>query len=156
MINELIIKKNNKGFSLVELIIVVLIIAIIAVVLAPQVVKYVGQARINTDKNNAAEIKSAVQVAVADYEAHGYGYNDNLRAAPTEYYLTPNKNGKPGTGWVRGEHGSAVSKWNEMRNFIAETTGNDIPKIMEKDKNKWKVSIDRRGSVTVETIYVAS
>ena len=34
MINELIIKKNNKGFTLVELIVVVLIIAIIAAVLA--------------------------------------------------------------------------------------------------------------------------
>ena len=38
MINELIIKKNNKGFTLAELIVVVLIIAIIAAVLAPQVV----------------------------------------------------------------------------------------------------------------------
>ncbi|MCI5848904.1 MAG: type II secretion system GspH family protein, partial [Lachnoclostridium sp.] len=35
-------KKNNKGFSLVELIVVVLIMAIIAVALAPQVMKWVN------------------------------------------------------------------------------------------------------------------
>lgn len=62
-------KNNNKGFSLVELIVVVLIIAIIAVALAPQVVKYVGQARTSVSENNAATIKSAVQAAVAEYQA---------------------------------------------------------------------------------------
>ena len=84
MINELIIKKNNKGFSLVELIIVVLIIAIIAVALAPQVVKYVGRSKEDVDKNNAAVLKTEVQAAVANYVAQGYGFNPNLRATPSE------------------------------------------------------------------------
>ena len=61
-------RKNNKGFSLVELIVVVLIIAIIAVALAPQVVKYVQKSRDNVALNNAATIKSAVQAAVAEYQ----------------------------------------------------------------------------------------
>lgn len=60
-------RKNNKGFSLVELIVVVLIIAIIAVALAPQVVKYVQKSRTNVGLNNAATIKSSVQAAVAEY-----------------------------------------------------------------------------------------
>lgn len=68
MMKKLLAKKqNNKGFSLVELIVVVLIIAIIAVALAPQVMKWVGTARTNVDDNNEANIKSAVSVAVADY-----------------------------------------------------------------------------------------
>ena len=61
-------RKNNNGFSLVELIVVVLIIAIIAVALAPQVVKYVQKSRDNVALNNAATIKSAVQAAVAEYQ----------------------------------------------------------------------------------------
>lgn len=152
MINELIIKKNNKGFTLVELI-VVLIIAIIAAVLAPQVVKYVGRSKEAVDKNNAAVLKTEIQAAVANYVAQGYGFNPNLRATPSEYYLTPNKNGKPGTGWVQGKNGTAVASWKEMRLFILEETASDIPQITEKGKNTWKASIDRKGTVTIETIY---
>ena len=153
MINELIIKKNNKGFTLAELIVVVLIIAIIAAVLAPQVVKYLGQSKTNADKHNAAVLKTEVQAAVANYVAQGYGFNLSLKATPSEYYLTPNKNGKPVTGWVHGEKGSAVASWDQMRLFILEETGSDIPQIEEKGKNTWKASIDRKGAVTIETIY---
>ena len=46
-------KRNNKGFSLVELIIVIAIMAILAGVLAPQFVKYIGRSRISTDIQNA-------------------------------------------------------------------------------------------------------
>ena len=153
MINELIIKKNNRGFTLVELIVVVLIIAIIAAVLAPQVVKYIERSKEAVDKNNAAVLKTEVQAAVADYVAQGYGFNPNLKATPSEYYLTPNKNGKPGTGWVQGKNGTAVASWVEMRLFILEETGSDIPQITEEGKNTWKASIDRKGAVTIETIY---
>jgi len=60
--------KNNKGFSLVELIVVVLIMGIIAVALAPQVMKWVGTARENSDNNTSKDLKNAVQVALADYQ----------------------------------------------------------------------------------------
>ena len=36
-------RRNNKGFTLVELIIVIAIIAILAAVLAPQYIRYVAQ-----------------------------------------------------------------------------------------------------------------
>ena len=64
-------KKNNKGFSLVELIVVVLIIGVIAVALAPQVMKWVGESKTNTDNNNAATLKSIVQAALADWQKDG-------------------------------------------------------------------------------------
>lgn len=66
------IEKENNGFSLVELIVVVLIIAIIAVALAPQVMKYVRTASINTDLNNAGNIKSAALAGAAYYVASGH------------------------------------------------------------------------------------
>ena len=54
-------EQNNKGFSLVELIIVIAIMAILVGVLAPQFIKYVERSRNSTDRQNAAEFITAVQ-----------------------------------------------------------------------------------------------
>lgn len=62
-------KMNNKGFSLVELIIVIAIMAILIVVLAPQYLKYVEKSRNSTDVTNATEIVTAIQVYAADPDA---------------------------------------------------------------------------------------
>jgi len=59
-------KMNNKGFSLVELIVVVLIMAIIAVALAPQVMKWVENSRKSTDIENYNALVEAANVAAAD------------------------------------------------------------------------------------------
>ena len=56
-------KMNNKGFSLVELIVVVLIMAIIAVALAPQVMKWVENSRKSTDIENYNALVEAANVA---------------------------------------------------------------------------------------------
>lgn len=62
-------KMNNKGFSLVELIIVIAIMAILIVVLAPQYLKYVERSRNSTDLQSATEFKDACEVYAADPEA---------------------------------------------------------------------------------------
>lgn len=61
-------KKDNKGFSLVELIIVVAIMAILVGLLAPQYIKYVEKSRKSADANNINEIVNALQVYAADPE----------------------------------------------------------------------------------------
>ncbi len=59
-------KLNNKGFSLVELIIVIAIMAVLVGVLAPQFIKYVEQSRRSTDIQNADMLKEAYQADIAD------------------------------------------------------------------------------------------
>ncbi len=59
-------KMNNKGFSLVELIIVIAIMAILVVVLAPQYLKYVEKSRVSSDAQTAVEFESALSVLASD------------------------------------------------------------------------------------------
>lgn len=59
-------KNDNKGFSLIELIVVIAIMAILVGVLAPQFIKYIESSRQSTDIQNASAIRSAVEVGVAD------------------------------------------------------------------------------------------
>lgn len=63
-------KRNNKGFSLVELIVVVLIMAIIAVALAPQVMKWVENSRKANDATLVDSVCSAGLLALADVDAY--------------------------------------------------------------------------------------
>ncbi|MDE6603044.1 MAG: prepilin-type N-terminal cleavage/methylation domain-containing protein [Lachnospiraceae bacterium] len=57
---------NDKGFSLVELIIVIAIMAILIVVLAPQYLRYVEKSRVSSDQTTIVEYINAMQVLAAD------------------------------------------------------------------------------------------
>jgi len=58
--------KNNKGFSLVELIIVVAIMAVLMGILAPQYIRYVEKTRIRADDSIVSDIDKACQATLAD------------------------------------------------------------------------------------------
>ncbi len=59
-------KLNNKGFSLVELIIVIAIMVILVAVLSPVFTKYVERGRKSTDVQTASELVTAIQTAAVD------------------------------------------------------------------------------------------
>lgn len=59
------VRKNNKGFSLVELIIVMAIMAILIGAIAPQVFAYVEESRESKDRQILATVFTAVQTSIA-------------------------------------------------------------------------------------------
>ncbi len=58
--------KNNKGFSLVELIIVIAIMAILVGVIAPQLIKYIEKSRQSADIQLCDTVKTAMTTAMSD------------------------------------------------------------------------------------------
>ena len=58
--------KNNKGFSLVELIIVIAIMAILVGVMAPQLIKYIEKANVSADVQICDSVRTAVTTTMMD------------------------------------------------------------------------------------------
>ena len=63
-------KLGNKGFSLVELIVVIAIMAVLVGVLAPTLIKNIEKSRESKDAQNVEQIKSACEVALQNEKAY--------------------------------------------------------------------------------------
>ena len=132
------LKKNNKGFSLVELIVVILIMAIIAVALAPQVMKWVDESKVSTDNSNKAIMKSTVDAAVADY-MHEVG----SLTSDVEYRISE-------TLTIADESGTAVNTSTDvLAGYIAKTMNYQYPEVQQDTSGLFKVEITKDGGVTV-------
>lgn len=62
-------KTSNKGFSMVELIIVIAIMAILAAALAPSLIKYINKSRLSTAVSDGTTIASSINSALASEAA---------------------------------------------------------------------------------------
>ena len=125
--------KKNKGFTLVELIVVVAIIAIIASVASLALIKYVRKARRVKDVQYAGEIQEAIDRAIIEHEA-GTGVDElgwQYSAA-----LAWNKNSK-----VRKPPQNVLDyAFNELGRMPAPNTNEDWFWIVSFDPETGKVS----------------
>lgn len=129
-------KNQNKGFSLVELIVVVLIMGILTVSLAPQVIKWVGAAKQSADARVKDNLKSVGQAAVADYEGTGGTLAD------ASYIVTSG-----GISAVGGTDPNAG-----MIALLTEYTGGDKPEVQNESGKVFQIEIQDTGAVTISTV----
>lgn len=73
MIKKLQKLKAKKGFTLVELIVVIAIIGVLAAILVPTMLGYVQSSRITAADQVAKTIKDGVQIVCTDVDTKGYG-----------------------------------------------------------------------------------
>ena len=129
---------NNKGFSLVELIVVIAIMAVLAGVAAPQVIKYIDQSREAADASNIAMLENAVQMALTKDTV--YNAIDDIFSDKTEVSFTVN--------------GSAESTDDNMppafSNEMIDILGGEWP-ATKSNKNGFKITI--KDDFTVKVTY---
>ena len=82
-------KKNNKGFTLVELVIVIAILAILVGLLAPQYTKYVEKSRKAADASNMDEIIKAIEVHYVEQGVNSTGADTTVTVTMNSDKKTP-------------------------------------------------------------------
>ena len=123
-------KKDNKGFTLVELVIVVAILAILVGILAPQYTKYVEKSRKAADASNLENLVTAFKTAASDG-------NDQIPAGT--YTFTINKATKDkttGTTTLECEPTDSEQSVSEIYGIITSYVGENWEDTKLKSK-KW-------------------
>ena len=133
-------KKDNKGFSLVELIVVVLIMGILAVALTPQVLRWVERSRIADDFTTMDTVKSALQTTLTNETVFS-----NNKTTQIQIVL------KKGTSTISGSVNDAAGN-NLLTSYLGGTAVTDIH---FKSDYEAVISTNAAGTVTA-TMYNGS
>ena len=155
-------KTNNKGFSLVELIIVIAIMAILAGAIAPALIKYIDKSRKSNDVSSAKTIKTAVETALGNEDCYSYLTSVASATADAVITITPNNStatnaiaisGTPAAGSYTGDLTLA-----DIQKLIFENIGEKTPKLkfakaidgyLSAKPTHFYVSISNKGTVAV-------
>lgn len=127
-------KTNNKGFSLVELIIVIAIMAILAGAIAPALIKYIDRSRKSNDVNACKSIKTAFETSLASEDV----YSALVGTSTQSYYI-------PQDSATLSVNGTSYS------DIFCNISGNKAPKLKytKKQASGYVVSITAAGEVEV-------
>lgn len=129
---------TNKGFSLVELIIVIAIMAVLVGVLAPQYIKYLDKSKITADKQLTDSIRQAMTTTMLDPE---------ITDAPAKSSNGDIIGGSPATI-------GATGYWHEVYSILGVTDAAALAgEYKYASPNSVKYTVDANGSITVAVQY---
>lgn len=138
------VKKMSKGFTLVELVVVIAIIGVLAAILVPSMLNYVRKSRLKSANTNAKTAYNAVAEFLAEQESKGisreqaisyYGGNvidcttpptgnqNQLQAQEAVYSVLAENGVTAGNVWV-GEQ-----TINSTASFYVQWTGDEDPTL---------------------------
>lgn len=81
MIKKLQALKKKKGFTLVELIVVIAIIGVLAAILVPTMLGYVTSSRVTSANSTASSLRSSINSFITDMDSQGAGIKRNSTAS---------------------------------------------------------------------------
>lgn len=142
--------KNNKGFSLVELIIVIAIMAILAGAIAPALIRYIDKSRKSNDISSAKTIKTAVETAMTNEDSYAGLTSDECSI--TLYGTAINFGSIPD-----GTTGADIEPWqSDFKSVVLSNLNGKCPKFKFKKEctdggkaTAWEVVFSADGTIKV-------
>lgn len=132
--------KNNKGFSLAELIVTVLILGILAVTVTPQITTWIEKTKIGKDEAYAGQVATAVESLALEHMVKG-DLNDNVAV----YTLTDTV--------VKTSGGGSQ----DLSAEIIDMIGSDKCKVpTQKGKSKYTITITPSAKTVTVTVEAES
>ena len=130
MLKKLLKQRNKKGFTLIELIVVLVIMAILAAAAIPTMMGYVNNAKKSTYLANCRAIYVAGQAAITEARAN------NVTFSAVDAVINPGATTE--ITWA-----ARVETMTEMTGLAAKLSVTTTP-----DKEKYGITFDAKGNIT--------
>ena len=137
-------RKNNKGFSLVELIVVVAIMAVLVGVLAPAYLRYVEKSRMQKDDSAVAEVVEAVKIALSEEDVYD-SVNFGTATDDTKITITVNTGAITVSG-VNTVTGATTTLLDEVKATVGDTI--TFSSKTYKEKTSYVITLESATAVT--------